>query len=114
MREKTIVQIALVTLIIGFSFLLLYAGDVSLPKTTSLDSLPPQEEVAISGVVENLNRKGNTLFFQVNGQRQETLEIIAFPNEELYLQEGDFVEVQGLVEEYNGQKEVVAETIKKK
>lgn len=111
MQEKTIVQIALVTLLLGLSFLLLYAGDVSLPKTTSLDGLPPQEEVAISGVVKNLNRKGNTLFFQVDGQRIETLEIIAFPDEELYVQEGDFVEVQGLVEEYNGQKEVIADRI---
>lgn len=114
MREKTIVQIALVTLILGLSFLLLYAGDVSLPKATSLDGLPPQEEVAISGVVENLNRKGNTLFFQVNGQRLETLDIIAFPEEELYLKEGDVVEIQGLVEEYNGQKEVIADTIRKR
>ncbi|HLC97615.1 MAG TPA: OB-fold nucleic acid binding domain-containing protein [Candidatus Nanoarchaeia archaeon] len=113
MQEKTVLKIAVVTLLLGFSFLLLYAGDVAIPTTASLDGLPPQEEVKIAGVVQRLSRQENVLFLTVDGQRTETLEIVAFPKEELYLQEGDFVEIQGLIEEYKGKKEVIADSIRK-
>ncbi|MBI1968821.1 OB-fold nucleic acid binding domain-containing protein [Candidatus Woesearchaeota archaeon] len=113
MQEKTVLKIALVTLLLGFSFLLLYAGEVTIPTAAHLDELPPQEEVKIAGVIQRLSREENVLFLTVDGQRTETLQIIAFPDEEPYLKEGDFVEVIGLVEDYNGKKEVVAGSIRK-
>ncbi|MDP3640074.1 MAG: OB-fold nucleic acid binding domain-containing protein [Nanoarchaeota archaeon] len=113
MQEKTVLKIAVITLLLGFSFLLLYAGEVTISTAAHLDELPPQEEVKIAGVVQRFSRQENVLFLTVDGQRTETLTIVAFPDEELYLKEGDLVEIQGLVEDYNGKKEVIADSIRK-
>ena len=111
MKESTIFTISLVLTIIGLGFLFLYAEEVDLGKVENLDAYQPTQTVKLQGTVGQLRVSEKALFLQVAGQRTETIDVIFFPKEEVFLQEGDNVEVTGQVEEYQGKKEVIAQKV---
>jgi len=64
--------------------------------------------VRIAGIITRLHQAEKAYFLQVEGQETTTMDIIFFPNEDIFIEEGDYVEVIGDVEEYQGKKEVIA------
>jgi len=114
MEEKTLYKISMIMIIVGLGILFIYASELDLKAIEKVETLPSSEPLKLSGTITKLNTQGDTLFLEVEGSRVETTPIIVFSEEELFLQEGDFVEVTGVVEEYNGEKEVVASKIIKR
>jgi DNA/RNA endonuclease YhcR with UshA esterase domain len=53
----------------------------------------------------------NVVFIELEGKQVIKSDVILFPDEDLYLQEGNYVEIKGTIEEYNNQKEVIANEI---
>ena len=47
----------------------------------------------------------------MESERVEKNNIILFPDQEIFLKEGDSVEISGTVEEYNNQKEVIGNKV---
>ena len=45
------------------------------------------------------------------GERIETMDVVVFPEEEIFLTEGAYVKISGMVEEYQGKKELIASKI---
>lgn len=111
MDEKTIQKVAIITTVLGLLVLFFYAQDVKLDVVDQIDNLPSSEDVRIQGVITKLTKKDTVYFLTVEGQRPEIMDVVLFPDRDIYLQEGNFVYVQGTVEEYNGKKEIIAEEI---
>jgi DNA/RNA endonuclease YhcR with UshA esterase domain len=111
MHEKTVEKIALIVLIFGLAFLFLYAEDLELKTITSIDELPAEEEVKIGGTITSIRQHEKVSFIQVEGQKVETINILVFDEPNLFLQVGDYVEVEGSVEEYKGKKEVIGNEV---
>lgn len=111
MDEKTIFKIAIVSVIVGLAILLIFAGEVDLKKVEEIDSTSSGEIVKISGTITKLTQKDKTVFAEIEAEKTEKTSVIIFPENEIFLQEGDYVEVDGTVEEYLGKKEVLGNKV---
>jgi len=111
MEEKTITKAALLTTIIGLLLLFFLSEETAIPSVDSLEEHAPTETVNINGLVTKVVHKNTAYFLDVDASRREKMNIVVFPSEELYLKEGNFVQIQGAVQEYNGVKEVIASKI---
>lgn len=111
MEEKMLLKISLVAIIVGFGFLFLYSEELDLKSIETLENIPNEETVKLSGKIVQLRETENAYFLKVEGSRIETTDVILFPEEKLFLKEGQFVEILGDTEEYKGKKEVIANKI---
>jgi len=110
MEEKTVKLVSIIVIVIGLTFLFFYSQKLELPATAELDSSAP-ETVMMKGTVKNLQVTDKAVFFELNGEKVVTSEVILFPDQSIYLRDGDHVEITGQVEEYKGKKEVVADKV---
>lgn len=108
MEEKTVKLVSIVVIIVGLTFLFFYAQKLKLPATEELGSSAP-EKVLMKGTVKNLQVTDKAVFFELEGEKVVTTDVILFPENSIYLRDGDHVEITGQVEEYKGKKEVVAD-----
>jgi len=111
MNEKTIFKISIISTIIGLLFLLLYAGEIDLKAVSNIEDIPEEELIKIKGIVTSLRTSDKTIFLEVEGETVQKNQVIAFTDQDIYLKEGDYVEISGMVEEYNGKKEIIANEI---
>ena len=111
MNERAIFKISIASIIIGLVFLLLYAGEVNLDAAENIEDIPEEQIVKIKGRVTNLKTSDKAIFLEVEGEVIQKNQVLAFTDSDLYLQEGDYVEISGMVEEYNGEKEIIASQI---
>jgi len=114
MEEKTILQASIIMVLLGLAFLYFYAEEVEIPTAAPLENIAPEEQVRIQGVISRVSRQDKVAFIELQGERIETIDIVLFAEEDIYLREGDYVEIEGTVEDYQGKKEVVASRITKK
>lgn len=111
MEEKTISKVALITTIIGLLLLFFLSENNTSTITKTIEDSSPQETVNIEGLVTKVVHKNGVYFLDVDATRKENMNIIVFPSEELYLKEGNIVALQGVVQEYKSEKEVIASKI---
>lgn len=111
MQEKALVRISLLVAVLGLSFLFVYAQSFEFSLKPDVDHALPAEKVLMKGTVKNLKVTDKAVFFELEGERVITTDIILFPESSIYLHDGDYVELSGQVEEYKGEKEVVADEI---
>ena len=111
MNEKTIFKISIISTIIGLLFLLLYAGEIDLKAVSNIEDIPEEELIKIKGTVTSLRTSDKTIFLEVEGETVQKNQVIVFSDQDIYLKEGDYVEISGMVEEYNGKKEIIANEI---
>lgn len=114
MKEQTILHLSIIMVLAGLAFLFFYAEEVELPTSSQLENIVPEEKVQIQGIISRLSQQDKVAFIELQGERVETMQAVLFPDEDLYLQEGDYVEIIGTVEDYQGKREVIASTITKK
>lgn len=111
MQEKTLIKISVIVTVLGLSFLFLYAQTLYLEAKADLEFASPTEKVLMKGTVKNLRVTDKAVFFELEGEKIVQTDIILFPDESIYLREGDHVELTGQVEEYKGEKEVIADEV---
>jgi DNA/RNA endonuclease YhcR with UshA esterase domain len=114
MREKTIYTISLIMILVGLSFLFIYADELDLKAIETVETVTSGEPIQLSGTITKMNVQDGTLFLEVEGSKVVKTPVIVFSEEDIFLQEGDFVEVSGMIEEYNGETEIVASKVVKK
>jgi transcriptional antiterminator len=111
MKESTILKLALLLTVIGLLFLFFYTENVNLEAVERIDTALPEETVKMVGLITKLTVKENVVFITLEGQRTEKVDVVLFPDHELFLNEGDYIEILGTVEEYKGKKEIIASSI---
>lgn len=111
MEEKTISKVALITTIIGLLLLFFLSENSTSATTETIKDSSPQEKVNIEGLVTKVVNKNGAYFLDLDATRKEKMNIIVFPSEELFLKEGNIIALQGVVQEYKGEKEVIASKI---
>lgn len=111
MQEKTILKISYFVLILGLAFLFFYSQSFEFSPSSDPAGLESAEKVLMKGRVGNLKVTDKAVFFELEGEKVITTDVILFPENSIYLKEGDYVEINGQMEEYNGEKELVADKI---
>lgn len=111
MEEKTLLKISLGAIIIGLTALFFYTEKVELESDLDLESVPFDKEVKIRGKITSLKTHEQAIFLEIAGERIETTKVVLFNDRDVFLKEGDYVELSGKVEEYKGKREVIADKV---
>ena len=111
MQEKDLLKVSLVVMLLGLGFLFFYSEELELGPIDSLDAVQAEDTVKVKGEITRMTVKDKVIFLNVLIENDEQASIILFSDEEVFLKEGDFVEITGEVEEYQGKKEVIANEI---
>ncbi|PIZ51857.1 hypothetical protein COY27_02110 [Candidatus Woesearchaeota archaeon CG_4_10_14_0_2_um_filter_33_13] len=111
MDEKIILKISIIICFIGLTILYFYADDFNLSSVETIDGFAQDSLVRLEGKVTKLSVQDKVTFLTLEGFKVENTPIILFNNQEIYLKEGDYVEIEGTIEEYNNQKEVIANKV---
>ena len=112
MDEKTLLKIALVATLVGLCFLFFYSEELELNVVENIEETSQEEIVKVRGVVKKLNVQEKVIFLEILTDNDETITAILFSSEDVYLNEGNYVEVVGEVEEYQGKKEILTNYVK--
>jgi DNA/RNA endonuclease YhcR with UshA esterase domain len=114
MNEKQLIKISLTVTLLGLLTLFFYADNFNLRVIENVDQGKVEETVKIQGEITKLSFQDKVAFIEIEGQQVIKTEIVLFNDREIYLKEGDFVQIIGEVEEYNNKKEIIANKIVKK
>lgn len=113
MEDRTLLVIALFSCLFGIAALFtisqLYGvEELSLQR---IDSIPAEETIQIRGTILRVEERGNAQILTIS--RQESVEVVLFSGTEVPVNTGDNVRVVGKVEEYQGRKEIIADSVTK-
>lgn len=114
MKEITLLKAAIITILAGFAILLYSLSIQSASPSQKQDystSFPRQ--TIIRGTINDINLNDKTLFLTILGERIEPATVILFNSKKIELKEGDYVEITGTIESYNGKQEIVADRVTK-
>lgn len=110
MDEKTLIIISMVTMIIGFTILIIFVEDYTPSSVTKIEEIEPTQ-ATLRGIITDIHISDKAIFLKVNGERIEETSVILFTKEDVFVKVGDHVEITGTEEIYQGKKEIIAEQI---
>ena len=104
-------MISLTIVFIGLTILFFYSESINLNRIYQIEEDNLQEQVIAEGEIEKITQTDNVIFLKLKALREEQMDVIVFEDEDLYLNEGDLIEISGMTEEYNGKKEIIASRV---
>ena len=110
MNEKTLLKIAIISALTGIFILYLISDNVVLNES-SISQIEGEEigrYVKIKGIVDDVYNGEKLSIITVT--QPESMKILLFENVSVVV--GDYIEVIGEIDEYNGEREVIGERIR--
>ena len=114
MDEKQLIKISLSLALLGLLTLFFYADNFNLKVIEDFDNVKVEETVKLEGMITKLSFQEKVAFIEIEGQQKIQTDVVLFNDKEIYIKEGDYVQIVGEVEEYNNKKEMIANKIVKK
>lgn len=111
LSEELLKKIVITGSLAGIVFLYCFAGTISLDPIASLDGVPKDTEVKLSGKVLSVSQSEKVAFIEIANQAIEITDVVVFKDHDIWLTEGDYVEIVGTTEEYEGEMELIASSI---
>ncbi|MAG60294.1 hypothetical protein CL619_00760 [archaeon] len=111
LNEELLKKIVISGSIIGIVFLYWFAGTITLDPIASLEGIPKDTEVKLTGEVLSVSQTEKVAFISVANQAIKITEVVVFKDHDIWLDSGDYVEIVGTTEEYEGKMELIASTI---
>ncbi len=113
MKETTLLKIALCCAIVGLVVLFYFSEQIVveekvIEKITAMDI---EKDVKIRGVVEKVNDLEKIAILSVS--QPKAITVVLFKDGDVNVDEGDFVYIEGTVEEFEGKLEIIADEIRK-
>ncbi|HZX44932.1 MAG TPA: hypothetical protein VFF28_04585 [Candidatus Nanoarchaeia archaeon] len=111
LKDKTLLKIAITGSLVGIALLILLSQFYQVGETSIIDIKDGLigSDVKVEGTVNSIFRTNSTSIFTLSSPSE--LKIMASTN--LSISEGDYVEVIGQIDEYKGEKEIIADRIRK-
>ena len=113
MNESLLYKMSLSMTILGLLFLFFYVDTISITNPDNPE-LIPKKPIIMQGKISSLSIHNNAIFLEILREKIEPTTIILFAYENITLRPGDDIEVTGIVEEYNGKTEIVANKVTRK
>ena len=111
MQEKQLLKICIIISIIGLSLLYLYSEEIELKPIRTIEESKVDQVIKLQGKVNSLSQQEKIAFLDVENEKIELTKVILFKDEDIWLKEGDYVEITGTVEDYKGEKEIIANKV---
>lgn len=109
--EKNLLRLSIIVSLVGLLFLYLYATEISLEPITKIDTIPVDSTVTIQGRVSKVSNQDTIAFLEVDNEKIEQTTVILFKDHDVWIHEGDVVEITGTVEEYEGKQEIIGNKV---
>lgn len=114
MKEKTLLKIALITALVGIILLGIISPEREEGQGEGKGEMG-EEKVKIQGVVGKAVEREKVIFLEILNEKVEKTKVVLFKEgDEVKIQEGDYVEISGTKEEYEGEEEVIGSKVVKK
>lgn len=115
MDENILLKASIVCTVVGLIVLYLIAGKMTADETAinKITSGMSDDAVVVKGTVNKVIEKENIMIIEL--QKNEKISVIMFKQnypDFIDISKGDFVEVTGKVEDYKGEKEIIAENVR--
>tara|TARA_Y100000310_G_scaffold298572_1_gene332614 strand:+ start:4636 stop:4995 length:360 start_codon:yes stop_codon:yes gene_type:complete len=117
MKESLLLKIALITTLLGIFVLYVVSDNIKI-KELSLDEINDEaigNMVKVLGKVERVTELDKVTFIDVS--QPSTAKVVVFREKEkddtLGLEQDDYVEIIGKIEDYEGEMEIIAERIRR-
>ena len=111
---KQLTRLVIITSFIGLAILFFYSGNLELDPISSLDGLREDSAVVIRGKVGRVTQLDKVAFMEVENEKIEETTVVLFTDRDVWLHQGDYVEILGTLEEYEGEMEVIGHSVKVK
>lgn len=111
MKERTLLQIAVIISILGLATLYYMSESMEVDEKVieNIDSTDYERDLHIKGNVERVTDMEKIVIFDVS--QPKTITVVAFKDGDVDISEGDSVYITGSVEEYKGEPEIIADEI---
>ena len=111
MNERTIIKLSLAFALIGI-FSLYIIAETSETGYSKIKDIEKDSSVRMKGIVDRVSQKEKVAY--VDLIQPEKISIVLFKDKEfLDIQEGDYIEVKGMAEEYEGKIQIVGSLVEK-
>ena len=110
MDEKTLLKIAIISALAGVFILYLISDNVVLNES-SIGQIEGEEidrDVKVKGIVDDVYNGEKLSIITIT--QPESMKVLLFENVSVVV--GDYIEVIGEIEEYNGEREVIGERVR--
>lgn len=114
MQEKTLLKLSLITALFGLVILYFISLYLASEPPQDLSQAKAGQEIKIKGRIGKASDAGKVAFLEILNEKIEKTKIVLFKDEEIALKEGDYVEITGTVEDYQGEKEIIGNKVVKK
>jgi DNA/RNA endonuclease YhcR with UshA esterase domain len=110
MKESTLLKISLISSLVGLVILLIFSKSIDVNENTisEIDQNDADSAIRINGVVTDVQVRNSTTI--INVAQLDKIGVFVF-NSNLSLIKGDYIEVTGKMQEYNGKKSLIADKI---
>ncbi|MBW2981895.1 hypothetical protein KY343_03390 [Candidatus Woesearchaeota archaeon] len=114
MREKTLFKIALICSFLGLIGLYFVSENASVERIniSNIDKVDLGDEVKIIGKIERVTNSDKVVFLKISEMKTESVSVILFKDRDIDLIEGSYVDIEGEIDEYNGKREIIANSVK--
>jgi DNA/RNA endonuclease YhcR with UshA esterase domain len=111
MQEKVLTKLCIVTSLIGLLVLFFYTSSFTFDPVTSIENIPKGDTITIKGIVGKINQQNTVAFIEVDNEVIEHTPVILFKDKDITLKEGNYVEITGTIEEFEGKKEMIGNKV---
>jgi len=111
-NEKTLLRIALICTIIGIAVLFFISSNIEVTEKT-IDKINKDnlgEDVKVKGVIDRVTQTNSTIFLELT--QPQSITIILFSKQNISLEKGDYIEVIGEIDEYEGSLEIIGQRVR--
>ena len=116
MHSTVLLKIALTCSLIGIIGLFLLVDNAQIPEhdISHIKEMDDGSTIKTVGKIRSISTHGNLTFIDL--ERVETINVIAFDSSQLSLRlrQDDTVAIEGKIEEYNSETEIIADKIQKR
>ena len=114
MKEKTLFKIALICSFAGLIVLFFISDRISIDRIniSEINKEKLGKEIKIIGKIERVTNTDKVMFLEISEMKTESISVILFKERDIELREGAYVEIEGEIDEYNGKREIIANSMK--
>jgi DNA/RNA endonuclease YhcR with UshA esterase domain len=110
MKESLLLKISLISALVGIILLLIFSRTIKVNESviSEIDQNDADSTIRINGVVTDIQIRNSTTI--INVAQLDKMGVFVF-NSNLSLIKGDYIEVTGKMQEYNGKTSLIADKI---
>ncbi len=112
MDEKTLLKIGLIITIVGITILYFISGKIDIEEKTisKITAENIGEDVKIKGTVSRVTDLDAVMIIDISQPNYMTA--VLFKDGEINIKKGDYVEITGEIDEYEGEYEIIGNKVK--